>query len=56
MLTRHSPFALLGQVDEWTAKPSPFSILRRLTELFCIMAAKTQKNPYRSQTMTFKIS
>ena len=26
LLTRHSPFAPLGQVDKWTAKPSRFSI------------------------------
>ena len=26
LLRRHSPFALLGQVDKWTAKPSRFSI------------------------------
>ena len=26
LLTRHSPLAPLGQVDEWTAKPSRFSI------------------------------
>ena len=26
LLTRHSPLVLLGQVDEWTAKPSRFSI------------------------------
>ena len=26
LLTRHSPLALLVQVDEWTAKPSRFSI------------------------------
>ena len=26
LLTRHSPFVPLGQVDEWTAKLSPFSI------------------------------
>ena len=26
LLTRHSPLAPLGQVDEWTAKPSWFSI------------------------------
>ena len=30
-LTRHSPFAQLRQVDEWTAKPSPFSIHGRLS-------------------------
>ena len=26
LLTHHSPLALLGQVDEWKAKPSRFSI------------------------------
>ena len=56
LLTRHLPFAPLGQVDEWTAKPSPFLIQRRLSESFRIMAAKTPKNPYRLQTVTFKLS
>ena len=27
LLIRHSPFAPLGQVNEWTAKPSPFTII-----------------------------
>ena len=36
LLTRHTPFAPLGQVDEWTAKPSPFSIHGRLSEYFRI--------------------
>ena len=56
LLTRHLPFAPLGQVDEWTAKPSPFLIQRRLSESFRIMVAKTPKNPYRLQTGTFKLS
>ena len=56
LVTRHSPFAPLGQVDDWTAKPSPLSIQGRLSEFFRIMAAKTLKNPYRLQTMTFKLS
>ena len=34
LLTRHSPFAPLGRVDEWTAKPSRFSIQSHLTEFF----------------------
>ena len=56
LLTLHSPFAPLGQVDEWTAKPSPFSIQGRFSEFFRIMAAKTLKNPNSLQTMTFKLS
>ena len=37
---RHTPFTPLGQVDEWTVKPSPFSIQCRLSEYFRIMSAK----------------
>ena len=44
MLTRHSPFAPPGHVDEWTAKPSPFSIQSLLSKFSRIMAAKTLKN------------
>ena len=40
LLTRHSPFAPLGQVDEWTAKPSPFSIQGRFVEIFCLNTEK----------------
>ena len=42
LLTRHSPLALLGHVDE-------FNILdpRSIVGLFRIMAVKTVKNPYR---------
>ena len=36
LLTRYSPFAPLGQVDEWMAKPSPFSTQSRLSETFRI--------------------
>ena len=56
VLKRHSAFAPLGQVDERTAKPSPFTIQGRLTELLRIMAAETLKNPYRLQTVTCKLS
>ena len=42
LLTRHSPFAPLGQVDEWTAKPSPFSIQGCLSGCVRIMAAYRQ--------------
>ena len=56
LLTRHSPFASLGQVNKWTAKPLPFSIQGRLPKFFRIMAAKTLKNTYRLQTVTFKLS
>ena len=55
LLTRHSPLAPLGQVDEWTAKPSRFSIQGRLSELSQIVAVKTLKNPYRWQTVRFKL-
>ena len=56
LLIRHSPFAPLGQVDEWTVKPSPFSIQVCLSKFFRIMAAKTLKNMYRLRTETFKLS
>ena len=55
LLTRHSTFVPLDQVDERTAKPSSFSIQGRLSEFFRIMAANTLKNPYRLQTVTFKL-
>ena len=45
LLTHHSPFASLSQVDKWMAKPSPFSILGCLLQFFWIMASKTLKNP-----------
>ena len=51
-LTRHSPFAPLGQVDEWTAKPSPFSIHGCWSEFSRIMIGKLLKNPY-SNVQTF---
>ena len=54
LLTRHSPCAPLGQVDEWTAKPSPFSIHGPLSESVRIMATKIRKNSYRLHTVTFK--
>ena len=56
LLTRHSPFAPLDQVDEWTVKPSRFSIQGRLSKFFRIMAAKTLKNLYRSQAVTLELS
>ena len=57
LLTRYTPFAPLGQVDERTAKPSPFSIQGRLSEYFPIMAAGKLKYPYRRlQTVTLKLS
>ena len=55
-LTRHSPFAQLRQVDEWTAKPSPFSIHGRLSQFCRIMATKTLKNHHRLKTVTSKLS
>ena len=36
----------LGQIDEWTAKPSPFLIQGRLSGFVQIMATETLKNPY----------
>ena len=52
--TRHSP---LGQADQCTVEPSPFSIQGHFSEfVFWNMAAKTLKNPYRSQWVTFKLS
>ena len=56
LLTRHSPFAPFGQVDEWTAKPSPFSIQGSLLDFSQITAAKTLKNLYFLQTVTSKLS
>ena len=56
LLTRHSPSTPLSQVDEWTAKPTPFSIQGRLLEFFQIMAAKPLKNPYCLEKVTFKLS
>ena len=57
LLTRHTPFVPLGQVDERTAKPSPFSIQGRLSEYFRIKSAKKSKYSYRRlQTMTLKLS
>ena len=43
LLTRHSPLAPLVQVDEWTAKPSRFSIQGSLSELSRIVALKHWK-------------
>ena len=42
LLTRHSPFAHLGRVDEWKVKPSPFSIQGRFVckGLFCLFDKK----------------
>ena len=51
-----SPSVPLGQVDEWKAKPSRFSIQGSLSELSRIVAAKTLKYPYRWQTVRFKLS
>ena len=49
---RHLPLAPLGQVDEWMAKSSRFSIHGHLSDLSRIVAAKTLKYPYRWQTVT----
>ena len=56
LLTRHSPLAPLGQVDEWTAKFSRLSIQGSLLELSRIVAAKILTNPYRWKTVKFELS
>ena len=43
LLTHHSPFAPLGQVYKWTAKPSPFSIQGGLSESFGLWLLKNPK-------------
>ena len=43
LLASHSPLTPLGQVDEWTAKPSRFQIQGSLSELSRIVAVKTLK-------------
>ena len=56
LLTRHSPLAPIGQVDERTAKPSRFSIQDSLTELSRIVAVKTLKKSLfltESEVQTF---
>ena len=45
LLKRHSPFAKLDQVDEWSLHLSKSKII----------ADNTLKNPYRLQTVTFKL-
>ena len=44
LLTRHSPLAPLGQVDEWTAKPSRFLNTSCLSKLFSNYGDKNTKN------------
>ena len=56
LLTCHSSFPPLNQVDEWMAKPSPFSIQGHLSQYFRILAPKTLKNSYPLQTAMFKLS
>ena len=53
-LSLHSSFAPLGQVDEWTAKSSPFSIQGHLSEFLGLWRLKQFKIPYRLRTVTFK--
>ena len=55
LLTRHSPLAPLGQFDEWSTKPSRFSILGGLSERSRIVAAKILKNSVSRQTVRFKL-
>ena len=43
LLARHSPIAPLGQVDEWTAKCSTFSIHGRLWDFFGLWLLKHWK-------------
>ena len=53
LLTRHSPLAPLGQVDEWTAKPSRFSIWV-ICWSFLELWRRKHLNPYRWQTVRLK--
>ena len=46
----------LGQVDEWTEKPSTFSTHGCLSEFCQIMVAKRLKNLFRLHTVTSKLS
>ena len=55
LLTRHSPLAPLGQVDEWTANPSRFLMQVVCLENPRIKAAKTLRNTYCLQTVRFKL-
>ena len=53
LLTRHSPLAPLGQVDEWTAKPSRFSIQVVCRSFSRIMAAKKSVSLADNEVQTF---
>ena len=48
LMTHYSHFVLLSQVDEWTTKPSPFSIQGHLNVWFFFIdyGDKTWKNLY----------
>ena len=47
LLTLHLPLAPSGQVDEWTAKPSWFSIRVVCRSFLKLWRLKQKKNPYR---------
>ena len=55
LLTRHSPFAPLGRLINEQRSLHHSQSVCRLWEFFRIMAAKTLKNPYNLQTVTFKL-
>ena len=56
LLTRHLPSTPLSQVDEWTAKFTPFSIQGRLLEFFSDYGCQTTEKsvlPRESDVQTF---
>ena len=55
LLTRHSPLVPLGQVDEWTAKPSRFLMKVLCRDFLELWRLKHKKISYRWQTLRFKI-
>ena len=55
LLTRHSPLAPLGQVDEWTAKPSRFLMKELCRNFLELWRLKHKKISYRWQTLRFKL-
>ena len=56
LLTRCSPLAPLGQVDEWNAKPSRFSLQIVCQNFLELRRLKYLKKPYDWQTVRFKLS
>ena len=53
LLTRHSPSSPLGQVDEWTIQPSPFSIQGRLLEFSRMVATEKSVSFTESDVQNF---